>query len=307
MGFLTPTAPPVRGRGVAAALAPGADQAAGPGLGGERVRHPDRRLPPLRRQADPLRRRRALVISATTPASAARHLGDWWTEPIVFQKAVVWTMLWEVLGLGAGSLPLTLRFSPMIGGVLYWLRPGTTRLPPWPERVPLTRGTARTLFDVAPLRGAARVAAVPAVAGRPEAVTRHAESGPAGISLPGDRYPGPPRPGRRRRPARLPRRARPARQGPVPGRPGGDLRQPDDRLPLPARQHDRRRPARLLLHLVGGGVLEAEPPLPLRRHGDDQQHALEPLAGGEAAPLPRPPRGPAALIGPARSPPTSAR
>src|SRR5262245_27523902 len=72
-----------------------------------------------------------------------------WTDPIVFQKAVVWTMLWEVLGLGAGSLPLTLRFSPMIGGVLYWLRPGTTRLPPWPERVPLTRGTRRTLLDVA--------------------------------------------------------------------------------------------------------------------------------------------------------------
>ena len=72
-----------------------------------------------------------------------------WTDPIVFQKAVVWTMLWEVLGLGAGSLPLTLRFKPMIGGVLYWLRPGTTRLPPWPERVPGTRGTARTWLDVA--------------------------------------------------------------------------------------------------------------------------------------------------------------
>ena len=49
-------------------------------------------------------------------------------------------MLWEILGLGAGSLPLTLRFKPMIGGVLYWLRPGTTRLPPWPDKVPLTRG-----------------------------------------------------------------------------------------------------------------------------------------------------------------------
>jgi hypothetical protein len=71
-----------------------------------------------------------------------------WTEPIVFEKAVIWTMLWEVLGLGAGSLPLTLRFSPMIGGVLYWLRPGTTRLPPWPERVPGTRGTTRTWLDV---------------------------------------------------------------------------------------------------------------------------------------------------------------
>ncbi|HEX6204899.1 MAG TPA: DUF3556 domain-containing protein [Solirubrobacterales bacterium] len=71
-----------------------------------------------------------------------------WTDPIVFQKAVVWTMLWEVLGLGAGSLPLTLRFKPMIGGVLYWLRPGTTRLPPWPEKVQGTRGTTRTWLDV---------------------------------------------------------------------------------------------------------------------------------------------------------------
>src|SRR6478735_5714073 len=91
-----------------------------------------------------------LLISATTPGlGGLGNLSDWWTQPIVFEKAVVWTMLWEVLGLGAGSLPLTLRFSPMIGGVLYWLRPGTTRLPPWPERVPLTRGTRRTLFDVA--------------------------------------------------------------------------------------------------------------------------------------------------------------
>jgi hypothetical protein len=72
-----------------------------------------------------------------------------WYEPIVFQKAVIWTMLWEVLGLGAGSLPLTLRFSPMVGGFLYWLRPGTTRLPPWPEKVPGTRGTTRTGLDVA--------------------------------------------------------------------------------------------------------------------------------------------------------------
>jgi hypothetical protein len=91
-----------------------------------------------------------LVISATTNGlGGLGSLSSWWTEPIVFQKAVVWTMLWEVLGLGAGSMPLTLRFSPMFGGFLYWLRPGTTRLPPWPDRVPLTRGTTRTLLDVA--------------------------------------------------------------------------------------------------------------------------------------------------------------
>jgi hypothetical protein len=91
-----------------------------------------------------------LLISATTTGlGGLGSLGEWWTEPIVFQKAVIWTMLWEVLGLGAGSLPLTLRFSPMIGGFLYWLRPGTVRLPPWPEKVPLTAGTTRTPVDVA--------------------------------------------------------------------------------------------------------------------------------------------------------------
>jgi hypothetical protein len=91
-----------------------------------------------------------LLISATSSGlGGIGDLGSWWAAPIVFEKAVVWTMLWEALGLGAGSLPLTLRFSPMIGGALYWLRPGTTRLPPWPDRVPLTRGTRRTWLDVA--------------------------------------------------------------------------------------------------------------------------------------------------------------
>ena len=72
-----------------------------------------------------------------------------WTEPIVFQKAVVWTVLWELTGLGSGSMPLTIRFLPPIGGILHWLRPGTVRLPPWPDKVPLTRGNTRTIADVA--------------------------------------------------------------------------------------------------------------------------------------------------------------
>ena len=90
-----------------------------------------------------------LTISATTPGlGALGEFGDWWTEPIVFQKLAVWTLLWEILGLGCGSMPLTFRFLPPIGGILYWLRPGTVRLPPWPGEVPLTAGTRRTLVDV---------------------------------------------------------------------------------------------------------------------------------------------------------------
>ena len=92
----------------------------------------------------------ALIISTSTAGlGGLGNLSHWWTEPIVFQKVVVWTMLWEIIGLGAGSMPLTFRFVPPIGGILYWLRPGTIRLPPFPDRVPLTRGSRRTLLDVA--------------------------------------------------------------------------------------------------------------------------------------------------------------
>src|SRR5215211_2890437 len=90
-----------------------------------------------------------LVISLTPGLGSAFDFGDWWTQPIVFEKLAVWLLLWEILGLGAGSMPLSFRFSPPIGGVLYWLRPGTVRLPPWPDKVPLTRGFRRTVFDVA--------------------------------------------------------------------------------------------------------------------------------------------------------------
>ncbi len=90
-----------------------------------------------------------LAISTTPGLGGIGNFGDWWTQPIVFEKFAVWTLLWEILGLGAGSMPLSFRFVPPIGGPLYWLRPGTVRLPPWPDRVPFTKGTRRTWLDVA--------------------------------------------------------------------------------------------------------------------------------------------------------------
>ena len=90
------------------------------------------------------------VISATTSGvGGLGDIGDWWTRPIVFQKFAVWTLVWEILGIGSGSMQLAARYGPIIGGVLYWLRPGTVRLPPWPDRAPFTRGTRRTPVDVA--------------------------------------------------------------------------------------------------------------------------------------------------------------
>jgi hypothetical protein len=91
----------------------------------------------------------ALVISLTPGLGGLGHIGQWWTQPIVYQKAVVFSLLFEVLGLGCGSGPLTGRFMPPVGGFLYWLRPGTIRLPPWPGKVPFTRGDTRNVVDVA--------------------------------------------------------------------------------------------------------------------------------------------------------------
>jgi hypothetical protein len=90
----------------------------------------------------------AVAVTAwTTPGlGGITALAHWWTAAVFFQKAVVYSLLFEVLGLGCGSGPLTLRIKPPIGGVLYWLRPGTVRLPPF--RLPLTRGTTRTVVDV---------------------------------------------------------------------------------------------------------------------------------------------------------------
>jgi hypothetical protein len=90
----------------------------------------------------------AAVISLTPGLGGLGHIGEWWTQPIVYQKLVVFTLLFEVLGLGCGSGPLTGRFWPPIGGFLYWLRPKTIRLPPWPDEVPFTRGDTRSIVDV---------------------------------------------------------------------------------------------------------------------------------------------------------------
>ena len=75
-------------------------------------------------------------------------IGRWWLEPIAFQKAILWSMLFEGLGLGCGSGPLTGRYSPPIGGVLYFARPGTTKLALYPK-LPLLGGSRRSWLDVA--------------------------------------------------------------------------------------------------------------------------------------------------------------
>ena len=90
----------------------------------------------------------AVFALATKGIDGWSNIGQWWTEPIVLQKVVLYTMLFEVIGLGCGFGPLNNRFYPPMGSVLYWLRPNTIRLPPWPGRIPFTRGDNRDPVDV---------------------------------------------------------------------------------------------------------------------------------------------------------------
>jgi hypothetical protein len=89
-----------------------------------------------------------LIVLTTAGIDGFTNVGQWYAEPIVFEKVVLYTMLFEVTGLGCGFGPLNNRFFPPMGSALYWLRPKTVRLPPWPTRVPLTKGTSRTPFEV---------------------------------------------------------------------------------------------------------------------------------------------------------------
>lgn len=89
-----------------------------------------------------------VVFASRTPGiDGFSNIGDWWADPVVFQKAIVWTLLFEVLGLGCGSGPLTGRYVPPVVGVTHFGRPGTTRLPAFSGRVPFTAGHRRNVVD----------------------------------------------------------------------------------------------------------------------------------------------------------------
>jgi hypothetical protein len=89
-----------------------------------------------------------VLVATLTSGLDALHPAEWWNEPIVYQKAVIWTVLLECLHLAGSWGPLAGHFKPMTGGPRYYARVNTIRLPPWPDRVPFTRGDARTRLDV---------------------------------------------------------------------------------------------------------------------------------------------------------------
>lgn len=73
-------------------------------------------------------------------------IGQWWFHPEALVKAIAWSMLFEGLGLASGSGPLTGRYVPPFGGFLYYLRPGTIKIPFIPG-MPWVGGDRRRWID----------------------------------------------------------------------------------------------------------------------------------------------------------------
>ncbi len=89
-----------------------------------------------------------IVATVTSPGVPAFwHVLGWWNQPIVYQKAILWTVLLESLNLAGAWGPLCGKFKPMTGGLRFWARTGTIRERPW-RWVPGTDGDRRTWFDV---------------------------------------------------------------------------------------------------------------------------------------------------------------
>ncbi len=72
----------------------------------------------------------------------------WIFSDVAFQKAFLWASLFEVGGFGCMSGPLGLKIWPPFTAGLHFIRPGTTKLAPFPN-LPLFGGTRRTWLDVA--------------------------------------------------------------------------------------------------------------------------------------------------------------
>ena len=87
------------------------------------------------------------LVATLTSGLPFLHVSQWWNQPIVYEKAVLWTVLLELIGVAGSWGPLAGKIKPMTGGILFWARPGTIRLRPW-KWVPLTGGDRRTWFDV---------------------------------------------------------------------------------------------------------------------------------------------------------------
>jgi hypothetical protein len=86
------------------------------------------------------------LVGTLTSGFNPFHPGGFWTEPLLYQKFILWTVLLEALGVAGSWGPLAGHFKPFTGGWRTYARVDTIREPPW--AVPLTEGDRRTPVDV---------------------------------------------------------------------------------------------------------------------------------------------------------------
>ena len=83
----------------------------------------------------------------STDLGGVREVAEWWFQPEALLKFLVWSMLFEVVGLGCGSGPLTARYFPPLGGILHFARLETIKLALFPK-IPIIGGDKRNILDV---------------------------------------------------------------------------------------------------------------------------------------------------------------
>ena len=81
-----------------------------------------------------------------TQTSKALVYSTWWFELEALGKFIFWTTLIEVIGFGGASGPLTGRYMPILGGITYFIRPNTVKVPLFPN-APIIGSDKRTWFD----------------------------------------------------------------------------------------------------------------------------------------------------------------
>ena len=84
-----------------------------------------------------------VFCSFSTDLGGIDTIGNWWFKLEALGKAVTWTILLEVIGFGGASGPLTGRYMPPLGGITYWLIPGTVKSPMF-----MALGDKRTILDI---------------------------------------------------------------------------------------------------------------------------------------------------------------
>jgi len=88
-----------------------------------------------------------LFCSMSENLGPVSEIASWWFEPEALIKAVAWSIVYENIGLGCGSGPLTARYFPPVAAFLHFLRPGTIKMPLYPG-LKLPGGDKRTILDV---------------------------------------------------------------------------------------------------------------------------------------------------------------